>query len=453
MTASPSPKQASEGPAPHAPLLAPHAPRWLPFAYFLLAHLCLALACEALAAQPQGFLGPWYQGRTLALVHLVTLGWITGSILGALYAFTPMAFRVAMPVRAWDVVVFVIYLVGATGVASHFWLEEPFGMAQSAAMTLLALGFVALKVWLALRAAPLPAQALLPVRLALANLLVAASFGVTLAWNRALHFLPGSVLANVSSHAHLAALGWATMLVLGFGQRLVPMLLPAAVPPPRAVAAIAVLFELGTLGLATALLFASPLAELATGLFATFVAIGLLLALAGMAWMIRNPKPRPPALPRPDWGILHVGLAMVCLLASVALGLYLAWSAPDDARLRWVPVYAVLGLLGFLGSMIVGISARMLPTFVWLRAFGGRPWPVAPPPPHALVLREVQPWCWLAWLAGIAGLVLGLARADPRWVQAGGYALLLAALLDTIALCWLAMGLRGGSKARAELSR
>jgi len=434
--------------APHAPLADPRAARALPLWYFFLAHVCMAVAGEAIAAQPQALLGPWYQGHTLAIVHFVTLGWITGSILGAFYAFAPMAFRIAMPVTGWDGAAFALYAVGATGVASHFWLEEPLGMAQSAGLTLAALAFVLGKLWRNLARAPLPPGALLAVRLAIVNFALAAAFGTVLATNRLWHFLPTSVLANVASHAHLAALGWGAMLLLGFGPRLLPMLLPAAVPPVDRGVQLAVLLEIGTLGLAVALLFAGPVADLGTAFFATLAAVALLGALGGVLWMARHPRPRPPALPRPDWGLLHVGSALVCLLGAIGVGLSLAWTPADDDRLRWVPIYAALGFVGFLGQAIVGVSARLLPVFVWLRAYGGRNLIDAPPPPQALVLRELQPWCWASWTSALVALIVGLLRADAAWVRAGGYLLLLSTVLDTLALGWLALRMRQGRQAR-----
>ena len=69
--------------------------------------------------------------------------------------------------------------------------------------------------------------------LAFFNILVAAILGVLIGFDRVYHFLPGFVLANVFVHAHLAALGWATMMVIGVAYRLLPMILPAAMPHDR----------------------------------------------------------------------------------------------------------------------------------------------------------------------------------------------------------------------------
>ena len=48
-------------------------------------HGALALAFAAIALDARGVAGFFYHSRMLARVHLVTLGWLTASILGSLY--------------------------------------------------------------------------------------------------------------------------------------------------------------------------------------------------------------------------------------------------------------------------------------------------------------------------------------------------------------------------------
>ena len=68
-----------------------------------------ALACLEVALNPRGVSGFFYHSRMLAIVHLVTLGWITNSIFGSLYIVGPIArddergkrTRVKDPVPQW----------------------------------------------------------------------------------------------------------------------------------------------------------------------------------------------------------------------------------------------------------------------------------------------------------------------------------------------------------------
>jgi hypothetical protein len=70
----------------------------------------------------------------------------------------------------------------------------------------------------------------------------------------------------------------------------------------------------------------------------------------------------------PDWwlplfylGIAHVAQALACLVLAAGLGLALAFSPPTAWKLAAVPVYGVLGLVGFLAQMVIGVNARLLP--------------------------------------------------------------------------------------------
>src|SRR5580765_8009125 len=107
-------------------------PRLLPVLYFGAAHVALALACFAVAIDPRSVSGFFYHARMLGIVHLVTLGWITASILGSLYVVGPIALRIWIPARWPDYTAFALVLIGVVGMVAHFWLQEYGGMAWSA---------------------------------------------------------------------------------------------------------------------------------------------------------------------------------------------------------------------------------------------------------------------------------------------------------------------------------
>ena len=80
---------------------------------------------------------------------------------------------------------------------------------------------------------------------AMANMLGAAVLGIALGVNKGRPFLPVSQLDAVIAHAHLAGLGWGAMMVMGAGYRLLPMMLPSALPGGRGPIAATVLTETG----------------------------------------------------------------------------------------------------------------------------------------------------------------------------------------------------------------
>jgi hypothetical protein len=75
----------------------------VPIAYFVSAYAALLLAMITVARDPASpfvFLQPSVAGT----VHLVTLGWITGTILGAVYVVGPLALRLRLDIRRVDYV-------------------------------------------------------------------------------------------------------------------------------------------------------------------------------------------------------------------------------------------------------------------------------------------------------------------------------------------------------------
>lgn len=400
-------------------------PRVLPLLYFGFAHVALVSALVAVAVDPSGVAGFFYHARMLAIVHLVTLGWISMSILGALYIVGPLALRMPMPARRMDYVAWAAAVSGVAGMVSHFWIEEGSGMAYSAAMVTLAFAWVGSRTVRGLRRAPVPREVKLHIVLAFANLFGAAVFGVMLGVDKMSPFLPGEALSNVFAHAHLAGIGWAVMMAVGVGYRLFPMVLPSAMPTGRWIYASAALLEVGVIGLFVGLMARSVV----VASFAVCVLIGIGVFIGEVIWMRRHPRPVPPDRPLPDYGVRHAVLAVVYLAASAICGAVLALSPRSEWTLRVALVYGVLALIGFLGQLVAGMEARLLPLHAWYWAFARSGWQGPVPPPHRMPIPKVQQTAFYLWSAGVPCVAIGLyANAVPflavgAWLLLGGVTL------------------------------
>ncbi len=394
--------------------------------YFAAAHVALALAFAAVAIDPRGASGFFYHARMLAIVHLVTLGWITASILGSLYLVGPIALRVWLPATWWDWTAFTLVAGGIAGMAAHFWIEAWSGMAWSAAAVAAGILAVGVRVVPRLREGNMPRAVSAHIVLAFANIFGAATLGVLIAFDKVHHFLPGFVLANVFAHAHLAAIGWAAMMVVGVAYRLLPMVLPAQMPAGRRLWISAVLLEAGVAGLFVTLLRRGAF----TWVFALLVIGGFAAFLSQVGWMLRRPRPRPPGLASPDPAVLHAGAAFVSLALACLLGAWLTLAAPSTATLRVATAYGVLGLVGFLAQIVVGMEGRLLPIFAWYWAYSNGGYKTPPPSPHAMGRRGLQEIVFVLWLFGVPALAGGLAFDAVPFVAAAGWALLAATVLD-----------------------
>jgi hypothetical protein len=389
--------------------------RRTPLLYLAFAHACLFTALAALACDPGGLGGFYYHPRLIALVHLVTLGFLTSAVLGALYLVGPLAFRLPLPEGRADVAAALSWLAGVSGVAAHFWLGGYSGVAWAGALALWAPSWVGGRVLAGLRRSPAPLEARLPIGLALVNLYAAGVLGVTIGVNKHAGFLPVAQLDAVHAHLHLGAVGFATMMVVGAGYRILPMVLPSAMPRgPLALAAPLVL-QAGTWGLALALVLARP----AVPWLAAVVLAGVGLFLSRVVFMLTNRRPAPPARPRPDWALAHVLQAIAYLVIACAFGAYLAWTPASDAGLRAAFAYGVTGLLGFLCQLVVGVEARLVPLAAWLQGFAGGGYREMPPSVHTAVPRGTAVATVALWTVGVPSLAAGLAFDRPAWTSFG----------------------------------
>ena len=359
-------------------------PPILPLVYFGFGHLSLVLAFLIPALDPGSISGFFFHPKMFTVVHLVTLGWVTTSILGATYIVGPMALQ--MPLRSgWiDRAVCGAVLVGIAGVVAHFWLKEYSGIAWSGGLLALAFLVMAVRVIRALTKSKGPRAVRAHIGFAYGNLCLAAVLGTLLAINRSHTILPGSHLIDVYGHAHVAMVGWAVLMVIGMGYRLLPMYLPAAPPKGATVWLSAVLPEIGVLGLGVTFFYRPSLVP---G-FAMVLVAGLGAFFFNVVRMLREPRPPPVKLRRPDPGMLHALQALVYLFACVPIGLFLAFS--KETQPSWIMVYGVCGLVGFLGQIVLGIGMRLLPMFAWLEAWAGKGYVELPTSPHEMPARPLQ---------------------------------------------------------------
>ena len=389
----------------------------LPLAYFAMAHASLALALAILVFDPALPGAFFYHARMIAVVHLLTIGWITGSILGAFYIVGPLALGMAMPVRGRDWAGFAAFWIGAAGMVSHFWVGTYDGMAWSASLVLLAIANLAPRGCHGI-CATVPWSVRLHVRLAFSNMLAAGALGILIGLDKSRGFLGISPISATFAHAHLAALGWAAMMVIGLSYRLMPMMLPAAMPSGRLTAASAILLEAGLVVLVPSLIFEWPL----TGLAASMIVGSLASFAVVMMRTARSRLPRPPALPSRDWSVWQVHVAFVWLAIAAILGV--TFVGGEGLRLHASWWYGVAGLLGFLGQIITGMHGRLLPFHAWYRAAdraSTRPGRSA----HSLIsprLAAIVFWCWTL---AVPALSAGLASAHLPLIRGASLLLLI----------------------------
>jgi len=396
----------------------------LTLVYFAWAHIGLALAFMALVIDPALPGGYFLHPRMVAIVHLVTIAWVSGSILGAFYVVAPLALGMPLPVRAGDWLACAAFIAGTAGMVVHFWTGRYGAIAWYGLLVLCTVTWLAVRVARGLRRATAPWPVLLHVVLAFGNMIAVALFGIAIGVDRAYGLFGIPPLQAAFAHAHLAIIGWPIMMVVGLAYRLVPMFLPARMPTGPGLAASAVLIELGLVVTVVSLLRGSG--ALAVG--AMLIAAGLVCFVRNMRAAVKHKLPRPPALPKRDWSTWQTHVAIAWLVVSVGIGVMLALKPMGGAATGIAWVYGVAALVGFVSQIVVGIQGRLVPLYAYYRAMaarGGRP------PARAAnelpTARFAFP-IFILWTVGVPWLAWGLASGEPVSIRLSS-SLLLAGVI------------------------
>ncbi|CBE68746.1 MAG: hypothetical protein F9K13_10110 [Candidatus Methylomirabilis oxygeniifera] len=401
---------------------------WVPLRYFVTAQAAFVAALLWAPWQVDNLLDFYYQGNGLALTHLLTLGWITMTVMGASFQLVPVALETTLwseRLAGWQ---YWIMVLGVTLMVSHFWIGHHHGVAIGAGLVLIAITLFLINMGRTLW--QLPRWDIIGRHVAAALVYLASTvvMGNLMALDKMFDFLGGQILRTIHAHAHLAGIGWVTMMIFGASYKLIPMFSLSELRNERPAYWEFWLLQAGLAGLYVMLLLHSSWAAL----FALLIAAAVGLFLRTMRDVLRTRR-----RPRLDWGLQHSVSAMVMLILLTILGLWLStgWVSSDEFAARLAFGYGVLALLGWISVTIIGMMYKIIPFLVWHHRYsdlvGLRPVPAA-----TQLLGESMPRIeyWLLH-AGIAMTVAGVIFASGLLLQVGTLVLALAGLTFAVAVC------------------
>lgn len=396
-------------------------PEGIPARFFgtaVLAHLLAWLGIIATADALPGFAGG--AGPVLATLHLLTIGVLVMTAMGASLQMLPvMLARPAPPARACNAV-FVLLLAGGALTIGGFAATDGRAIAAGALASAAAGGLYVATIVRLIGDAREPAGLVLHVRAALAALLAALAIALAISVNYH-HAILGDPLRWAFAHATLAAFGFMGLLALGFATVLIPMFAMAD-PPPEA--PITAAFRVVAIALALAL------AGIAAG-HRWLIAAALIAGLAGVGLhlraMARSLAGRMRKRLGPEFVLIRAG--WIALPAALLIGLAAALGlAPATVPMLFITAT----LFGWLLTLLMGVLQRILPFLASMHSArsGGR---VAAPAKltDERALRAHR-WCHAA---AVAALVAGLALDQPWLVRTGG----IAGALGAVAFAWFAL--------------
>lgn len=378
--------------------------------------------------------------RVFALTHIAVLGWITMTMIGALYQLFPVALggtvRSARLGR-WN---YWVLVLGIAGFVLGFYVNWTWGVAIFGSLVVGGVLHFATQM---LRCYPSVTQWHPMAYYVLAALLwlvatVALGFVYALNWRFRWFDVSDAMLA---AHVHLGLAGWLGLTLMGVSYKLTELFALAHGRGRALTFANLALWNLALLGLAASLWFA-PGTTLVV-LFAASLAVSAALHVVDIALLLRTRRRR--KLSVEQW---HTFASLASLLAAAALGLVLA-SGHAPAR-SWVVAYGYVALAGWFGFAIVGKSYKILPFLSWLRRYSGTVGQ-APVPLLRELVDERLAWASFALLLiGFTGVTAGLLVADAVVVRAAGAVYATGALVFMLNAARLALPLALSRRGEVE---
>ena len=381
-------------------------PASVPFRFFgaaVVYHLCAWIALGADAQRVPRFSGGL--GWPLAALHLVTLGVLTMTAIGASLQLLPVATRQAVLSTRWPSAIWWLYTPGVAGLALGMGVASPPWIAAGAIAVVTALaiyGLLLARNLAGARGMPVvvghgwAALAALVVLLASAASLAGAYVGF--AWlDRGM-----ALVWHVAS----AAYGFMGLLALGLSYILVPMFALSRAPDERRARL--------SLSLAVTALLLSGASGIAPALRIAAIAFGALAV--GLHWRLMSGALKTGM--RRDLGrsFALVRMAWIMLAASLGAALGVVLDAPFDGM---AALFGLLLIGGWLLTFLLGILERVVPFLASMHAASGRH---RPPTPSSLTAERPLSIHFACHAGALAALVVAIL-ADSPWIAFAGAAL------------------------------
>ncbi|MCO6464707.1 MAG: cbb3-type cytochrome c oxidase subunit I [Saprospiraceae bacterium] len=393
--------------------------------FYLYAAFSFLVATILLLTLDRTFFDHHFQPHTLAIIHIVALGWATMIILGACHHLTPtiLGNQLYSEKLAWAS--FICMAVGVPLLAYGFYV---FNMGHPAKW---GGRFVLISVLLFLinlsKSLPKGHKENIHGVFMLTSgtwLFLAGFLGLMLVYNFTFHLLPHDSIYYLPLHVHAATLGWFLMLIVGVSSRLIPMYLLSKYQNDRLLKVVyylingAIIFYVAIFYLYNhILLIFIPVAMVITALI-------LYVKYCYMAWTQRMKKQVDEHL---KISLFSVGLTLLPAVLLILILLFLLWY--DKTSTALILTYGFLIFFGWITAIILGMTFKTLPFIVPRK----KPVLKAPQPGQSPVLltRKTDIFKMMSWsyLSGITIFSTGILTTELILIKLGAVFLLLTAII------------------------
>jgi hypothetical protein len=394
----------------------------LPF--YVYAALSFLAATIMLFFSGNAFTQHYFHPKTLAITHIMALGWGTMIILGSGYQLIPVLIESKLYSNILASASFVLAGSGIPLLAYSFYHFQFDGLAQAGAILVNA-AIICFLINLAVSISKSKSENVHAVFVFTASawLLVTTIIGLLLVCNFTESILPADSLHYLSLHAHIGIVGWFLLLVIGVGSRLIPMFLISKYDNPKRLWLIYYLVNGGLVSFIV--LFFLPALSILNSISVAAVFLALLL-FGNYCYTAYKQRIRKQVDEQVKISLLSVAMMLLPVLFLLILIILLFFSVADT---NVVLAYGFSIFFGWLTAIILGMTFKTLPFIVWNKIYHDKAGSRKTPNPKELFSSKVFNTMGIAYLGGFSLFTAGILTGSIIALQIASILLLVTAAL------------------------
>ncbi len=333
--------------------------------YFIAAILSFSILNLLLILNYRYISGFHFQPKILALTHIATLGWITMIIFGAMFQLVPVVLEVKLFSEKLAEIQFWIFLIGIIGLVTGFWnFDTGIHLTASAIILNIAILIFSFNIIVTMTRVKKWNLTGLYLAAAIFYLITTAVAGLLLSINLGYPFIRISHLQYLNLHAHIAFIGWVSMVIMGVSFKLIPMFTLSHGYSTVSGKIAFGLINAGLLGISTVMHYED---------LTIYFYISVLLIVAGIfsflfqMYLIFKKRLRK----KSDIGIKFSKTAYILLGITTAFGSLLTFTNISN-KMNVTLVYGYLIIFGYISMLIVGQMYKIVPFLVWYHKYSSK---------------------------------------------------------------------------------
>ncbi len=394
----------------------------LPF--YSYAAVSLLVSTVLLFFSAEAFTQHYFHPHTLAITHMMALGWGTMIILGASHQLVPVLIEKSLYSVRLGYASFLLAAVGIPLLVYSFYVFDMGWPAKwGGRFVLLSVICYIINLGASMsgrRNVNVHAVFILTASL---WLFLTVFLGLALVYNFTFPFLPKETLQYLPLHAHVGIIGWFLLLIIGVGSRLIPMFLISKYANSKLLWVIYFLINAGLLSFILSFLYFPSRGYYNISIAAVIVA---LLLFGYYCYCAVRERIRRQVDEQMKTSLLSV---MMMLLPLLFLVVITGWLVADQLSARMVLIYGFAIFFGWITAIIFGMTFKTLPFIVWNKVYHDKAGLGKTPNPKDLFSNRLYILMVLIYLGGFILFIAGAYLADTYLLNFAAAILLLAAVL------------------------